>query len=84
MENEIKDIIEQYEIFFYDDSSYSAEACITKFPDVFEIAKRCFNLGVKMAAENAEVIWVSNPKLDDSNHETAIVEKESILKLLLK
>jgi hypothetical protein len=52
--------------------------------DYTKSLKQAFNLGVQMAAENAEVLWVENPKLSDPDHETAIVNEESILKLLLK
>ena len=45
----------------------------------YNICKKAFNLGLEVAAEEAEVIWVENPKLSDPYHTTATLNKKSIL-----
>lgn len=45
------------------------------------IAKKAYNLALEHASEQAFVRWVVNPKMSDPNHETAIVDKQSILDL---
>jgi len=44
-----------------------------------EFAKLHVKTAIEAAAENASVKYVHNPKMSDYNHETAVVDKESIL-----
>ena len=87
IENRLKDIIEEYDTHFYNDSPDTSEACVNKFPDVLEIARRSFNLGVQMSADNAKL--KSKGKFvaaaGFSQYKTReVVDKQSILKLLIK
>lgn len=46
---------------------------------LYKLCVKAYNLGLEVAAEQAEVIWVENPKMDNYKHEAAIVNIESIL-----
>ena len=46
---------------------------------MIEFAKLHVKAALEAAAGNASVKYVHNPKMSDYNHETAVVDKESIL-----
>jgi hypothetical protein len=45
------------------------------------VAKKAYNLALEHASEQAFVRWVSNPKMSSPDHETPIIDKQSILDL---
>jgi hypothetical protein len=43
-----------------------------------------YNKAIDDAIENAGVRWIESPKLSDPDHETAIIDEESLLQLKIK
>jgi len=52
--------------------------------DLYNLCIEIHNRALDLAIENAEVKWVDNPKMSDKNHQTAIVDVESIEKLKIQ